>query len=85
MLSLTIRRAAPRLVRTYATPVEFKQPKIDPQLGDYPQLPPISAQRRPAKGWWNNQERRNFGETVSLPPDYLTHTKPTNGWLDFNV
>lgn len=68
MLSLAARRAAPRLVRTYATPVEFKQPKIDPQLGEYPHLPPISAQRRPPKGWWNNQERRNFGET--LPEQY---------------
>ncbi|KAG8685443.1 hypothetical protein FRC08_013104 [Ceratobasidium sp. 394] len=64
--SLAIRRVVPRaaLVRTYATPVEFKQPKGDPQLGEYPQLPPISAQRRPPKGWWNEQERRNFGETV---------------------
>lgn len=74
-LSLAARRAAPRLVRTYATPVEFKQPKVDPQLGDYPQLPPISAQRRPAKGWWNNQERRNFGETVGLLPGRFVHIK----------
>ncbi|CAE6449221.1 unnamed protein product [Rhizoctonia solani] len=71
MLSrIATRRVAPRLglVRAYATPVEFKQPKNDPQLGDYPQIPPVSLQRRPAKGWWNQQERRNFGET--LPEQY---------------
>jgi hypothetical protein len=69
MLSrIAVRRVVPRLglVRTYATPVEFKQPEHDPQLGDYPQLPAISNQRRPPKGWWDNQERKNFGETVSL-------------------
>jgi hypothetical protein len=69
MLSrIVAQRAVPRLrlVRAYATPVEFKQPKNDPQLGDYPQIPAISVQRRPAKGWWNVQERRNFGETVGL-------------------
>ncbi len=33
----------------------------------YPQLPYISLQRRPAKGWWDNQERKNFGETVRRP------------------
>ncbi|CAE6413200.1 hypothetical protein ACGC1H_002955 [Rhizoctonia solani] len=71
MLSrIAARRVAPRLglMRTYATPVEFKQPKNDPQLGDYPQIPAVSLQRRPAKGWWNQQERRNFGET--LPEQY---------------
>ncbi|KAG8716396.1 hypothetical protein FRC11_013379 [Ceratobasidium sp. 423] len=79
MLSrIAARGAAPRLglVRTYATPVEFKQPKNDPQLGDYPQLPPISLQRRPAKGWWNAQERRNFGETVPEQYEILSIWAP---------
>lgn len=35
-------------------------------LGDYPNLPDISYQRRQHKGWWDPQERRNFGEPVSV-------------------
>ena len=34
-------------------------------LGDYPNLPDISYQRRQHKGWWDWQERRNFNEPVS--------------------
>ncbi|CEL55238.1 hypothetical protein RSOLAG1IB_01247 [Rhizoctonia solani AG-1 IB] len=75
MLSrIVAQRTVPRLrlVRAYATPVEFKQPKNDPQLGDYPQIPAISVQRRPAKGWWNVQERRNFGETLPEQHEILS-------------
>lgn len=35
-------------------------------LGDYPNLPDISYQRRQHKGWWDPQERRNYGEPVSV-------------------
>ncbi|CAE7219686.1 unnamed protein product [Rhizoctonia solani] len=79
MLSrIAARRITPRLglVRTYATPVEFKQPENDPQLGDYPRIPPISLQRRPAKGWWNQQERRNFGEAVPEQYEILSLWSP---------
>ncbi|CAE6426910.1 unnamed protein product [Rhizoctonia solani] len=79
MLSrIAVRRAVPRLglARSYATPVEFEQPKNDPQLGDYPQIPPISVQRRPAKGWWNLQERRNFGETLPEQHEILSIWAP---------
>ena len=39
----------------------------DPQLGDYPELPFENLQRRKYDpGWWDPQEKRNFGETVSL-------------------
>jgi hypothetical protein len=31
----------------------------------YPELPYVSIQKRVAKGWWDNQERKNFNETVS--------------------
>lgn len=34
-------------------------------LGDYPNLPNISYQRRQHKGWWDWQDRRNFNEPVS--------------------
>jgi NADH dehydrogenase (ubiquinone) 1 beta subcomplex subunit 8 len=53
--------------RAYATPVSYHQQEIDPQLGGYPQLPYISRQRLPAKGWWDGQMRRNFGDTVRGP------------------
>ena len=34
------------------------------KLGDYPNLPWISAQERPPKGWWDNQDRRNKEDPV---------------------
>lgn len=71
-------RAAASLtfVRHYAVPIEKtpeeRAPAVlsgaqepDYQLGDYPQLPWETTQLRPAKGWWDLQMRRNFGETVS--------------------
>ena len=52
------------LARPYATPVDYQPREKDPQLGDYPQLPDISRQTRSPTGWWDIQNRRNFGETV---------------------
>ncbi|PCH42191.1 hypothetical protein WOLCODRAFT_137755 [Wolfiporia cocos MD-104 SS10] len=57
---LRARRVAPTL-RTYATPVKHEN-EDDPQLGDYPHVPAISKQYRPARGWQDPQMRRNFGE-----------------------
>lgn len=42
-----------------ATPDE-----VDPQLAGYPQLPNVSRQTLPARGWWDMQMRRNMGDTV---------------------
>lgn len=39
----------------------------DPQIGDYPNLPRYSTQTRGPYGWWDPQDKRNFGETVSGP------------------
>ena len=39
----------------------------DPQLAGYPQLPNVSRQTLPARGWWDMQMRRNMGDTVRLP------------------
>ncbi|OBZ84993.1 NADH dehydrogenase [ubiquinone] 1 beta subcomplex subunit 8, mitochondrial [Choanephora cucurbitarum] len=36
----------------------------DPQIGDYPNLPRISAQERGPFGWDDPQDKRNFGEPV---------------------
>ena len=38
----------------------------DPQIGDYPNLPRISAQERGPFGWDDPQDKRNFGEPVSF-------------------
>jgi hypothetical protein len=58
----------PQSWRTYATPTTFKPQEKDPQLGDYPDLPWISNQELPARGWWDQQMRRNFGDPVSTLP-----------------
>jgi NADH dehydrogenase (ubiquinone) 1 beta subcomplex subunit 8 len=36
----------------------------DPQIGDYPNLPRMTAQVRGPYGWWDPQDKRNFGEDV---------------------
>lgn len=36
------------------------------KLGDYPELPWRSAQELPARGWWDNQDRRNKEDPVCL-------------------
>ena len=48
--------------RSYSTK---KEEDVDPQLGGYPQLPFVSRQYLAPKGWWDQQMRRNFGDTVS--------------------
>ncbi|THH07377.1 hypothetical protein EW145_g3429 [Phellinidium pouzarii] len=68
MNTITLRRLAasrrafgsarPALQRLYSTPAK------DPQLGDYPQLPDVSRAVLPPTGWWDNQMRRNFGDTL---------------------
>ena len=50
----------PASARTYASPAE----EPDPQLAGYPQLPWVSRQTLPPRGWQDEQMRRNFGETV---------------------
>ncbi|OCH95372.1 hypothetical protein OBBRIDRAFT_830935 [Obba rivulosa] len=62
-------RAVPAL-RTYSTPIPFKE-EVDPQLGGYPQLPYVSKQRLPPRGWDDPQMRRNFGDPVHELEDVL--------------
>jgi len=45
--------------------------EIDPQLNGYPQLPYAFAGNRPALGWWDIQDRRNFGEPLHEQDDVL--------------
>lgn len=63
------------VLRTASAPVQrhFSTSRVaaskDPQLGDYPDLPFVSQQQRKySPKWWDPQEKRNFGETVSHHP-----------------
>ncbi|TFK74103.1 hypothetical protein BDN72DRAFT_886500 [Pluteus cervinus] len=58
--------------RTYATPSQ----EPDPQLGDYPQLPWVSRQTLPAKGWDDPLLRRNFGDTLHEQEEVLSMWGP---------
>jgi len=40
-------------------------------LGNYPNLPDISYQRRQHTGWWDWQDRRNFNEPIHEDEDAL--------------
>lgn len=41
------------------------------KLGDYPNLPWRSAQELPAKGWWDEQDRRNKEDPLHEQDDML--------------
>ncbi|KAI8081456.1 uncharacterized protein BX664DRAFT_340435 [Halteromyces radiatus] len=43
----------------------------DPQIGDYPNLPRNSTQARGPFGWWDPQDKRNFGETLHEEDELL--------------
>ena len=56
-------------------PIDQETPQILPTPDDfandvqlaglgYPQTPNVSRQHRPAKGWWDEQDRCNYGEVV---------------------
>jgi len=70
--------------RQYATPVKYDSTNTsitgpqeeDPQLGGYPQLPWLSNQLRPARGWWDQQGRRNFGEPLHEEDEALNMWSP---------
>jgi len=83
----TTRRTLPTLIRSYATSApatapppypavksSLYDPDQEPQLADlgYPKLSTQSRQLRSPKGWWDTQERINFGEPVSLPSSSLS-------------
>ena len=82
-MSSTLQRAGVRALRTArpmaraastantlnspATTSTATPDEADPQLAGYPQLPNVSRQTLPARGWWDMQMRRNMGDTVRLP------------------
>ncbi|KIL67527.1 hypothetical protein M378DRAFT_159340 [Amanita muscaria Koide BX008] len=54
--------------RAYSSPTEER----DPQLNGYPQLPWVSRQTLPPKGWQDEQMRRNFGDTLHEQDEVLS-------------
>ncbi|KAJ2713784.1 hypothetical protein H4R19_002076 [Coemansia spiralis] len=56
----------------------------EPQIGDYPNLPQKFAEERPQLGWWDRQNRRNFGEPIPEQDEILNMMAPTQykspGW-----
>lgn len=46
--------------------VKTEWPQDGMELGDYPNLPYISSQRRQFLGWWDRQDRRNYAEPVCI-------------------
>src|SRR5580693_3110893 len=62
-LGLLRRPLLPSLpIRSYSGFTHSKE--VDPQLNGYPQLSDVSRQSLPARGWWDIQMRRNFGDTA---------------------
>ncbi|KAH9903064.1 hypothetical protein C8Q73DRAFT_609672, partial [Cubamyces lactineus] len=77
--------AAASRIRCYATPSApaptspapmTSPPDDDPQLADYPRLPFVSKQTRPALGWEDLQFRRNFGEPLHEQEEVLSMWGP---------
>eukprot|EP00049_Salpingoeca_infusionum_P018122 m.355862 g.355862 ORF g.355862 m.355862 type:complete len:175 (-) comp17361_c0_seq1:320-844(-) len=56
---------------------------IDPS---YPHFTDVSAQTRRPEGYWNSQDRRNFGDTLDENDDvktmWVVDETPVNGTLD---
>ncbi|KAI0671778.1 hypothetical protein C8Q78DRAFT_991332 [Trametes maxima] len=84
--ALRARAVAPR-IRSYATPTTAAPTSPapltstlpeddDPQLADYPRLPFVSKQTRPARGWEDLQFRRNYGEPLHEQEEVLSMWGP---------
>ena len=56
--SMAITQRGNHIPEHHVVPTEDEM-AADPQLAGlgYPQMAPVSRQLRPAKGWWDNQER----------------------------
>ncbi|KAJ1981341.1 hypothetical protein H4R34_002107 [Dimargaris verticillata] len=49
----------------------------DPQIGDYPNLPHVTAQEKEPFGWDDMQDRRNFGDPIQEQDEVLAAWAPT--------
>ncbi|KAG6334645.1 hypothetical protein ID866_4441 [Astraeus odoratus] len=64
----------------------------DPQLAGYPELPWVSNQSLPPRGWWDQQMRRNFGDPVHEYDEVLSmwgpdipHVPPRQALFQFSL
>ncbi|PFH52924.1 hypothetical protein AMATHDRAFT_55791 [Amanita thiersii Skay4041] len=69
---LLFRQSTPAFSRSYASGVE----EPDPQLNGYPQLPWVSRQSLPPKGWNDDLMRRNYGDTLHEQEEVLSMWGP---------
>ncbi|GAA5821331.1 hypothetical protein JCM10212_006782, partial [Sporobolomyces blumeae] len=91
MLRTAIRRTVPSASRAYATSAPATSPPpypavksasydpdLEPALADlaYPKLSSQSRQLRNPRGWWDTQERINFGEPVPENDDIQSMWAP---------
>ncbi|GAA5839070.1 hypothetical protein JCM5353_008723 [Sporobolomyces roseus] len=91
MLRTTTRRTLPTLTRSYVTGApstspppypavksSLYDPDQEPALADlgYPKLSTASRQTRQPKGWWDTQERINFGEPLPENDDIQSMWAP---------
>merc|ERR1712093_555956 len=77
--TLAVRMASTEVAAAQQVVPTQEDMERDPQLAGlgYPQLPQVSRQLRPAKaGWWDEQERINFGETLPESDDTLSMWAP---------
>lgn len=71
-ITMALRTATSRLFQARLAPMGARAQSTlntgevtqDPQIGDYPNLPRWSSQARGPYGWWDPQDKRNFGEPV---------------------
>ncbi|KAK9723248.1 hypothetical protein K7432_002097 [Basidiobolus ranarum] len=77
----TVNPCEARLLHSYSKP-QYVDP--DPQIGDYPNLPWENKQTRYPRDYWDQTERRNFGETIPEQDEvlsvWITDPNPINPW-----
>ncbi|KAK9701772.1 hypothetical protein K7432_011563 [Basidiobolus ranarum] len=78
---LSIQPSEARLAHSFSKP-PYVDP--DPQIGDYPNLPWENKQLRYPRDYWDQTERRNFGETIPEQDEilgiWITDPNPINPW-----
>ncbi|CAG7849199.1 SubName: Full=Uncharacterized protein {ECO:0000313/EMBL:CCA74250.1} [Serendipita indica DSM 11827] len=72
----TATRTISSSARRQLEPTVGAGPKDDPQIGSYPRLEGRSNQERSATGFWDQQYRRNFGETLHEQDEALNMFSP---------
>ncbi|XP_065911706.1 NADH dehydrogenase [ubiquinone] 1 beta subcomplex subunit 8, mitochondrial-like [Dysidea avara] len=93
--ALRVSSASSHLFTRVARPVtvpriiaaQYSDKNDERMIGDYPNLPPVSAQEKSPFGWWDPQDRRNSEETIHEEDDVLNmwmydteSMSPVNKW-----